>query len=250
MSEREYSGSIKLRLPKRLHETLIRKAQLQGVSLNQYCLYILAEGNLTFGAKKINEQLRKIRDKSDLCNINEVISKVKELDNTVKNFKPEIIEAIKNILENKSKLSENDILDLEFIYPLIDGNLMRSKYPCIKRPNVKMVLEMGNEYIDYFKLKSKLENLFGNEILVAIGYSDDIADMFIINNFVTNDLTINFLNFDLEKVKETYERIEKILNSEMESILNLKYKKIKPKVKVKYFPTYLIERIDEEFRIE
>lgn len=250
MSEREYSGSIKLRLPKRLHETLIRKAELQGVSLNQYCLYILAEGNLTFGAKKINEQLRKIRDENDIYNINEMMSKVEKLNAKVEQEKPEIISSIKNILENKSKLSENDILDLEFIYPVIDGIIMGGKYPCIKRPSVKMVIEDGNEYIDYFKLRDKLVNLFKEKIFVAIGHSDDIADMFVINNFIKTDLTINYLSFDLKKVGEVYNEIEKILNNEIESVLNTKYKNKNLKVKVKYIPTYLIETIDKDIKKE
>lgn len=41
--EANYSGKLLLRLPKRLHAELARHAKLQGVSLNQYVLYLLAE---------------------------------------------------------------------------------------------------------------------------------------------------------------------------------------------------------------
>ncbi len=41
--EAHYSGKLLVRLPKRLHAELARHAKLQGVSLNQYVLYLLAE---------------------------------------------------------------------------------------------------------------------------------------------------------------------------------------------------------------
>ena len=39
----EYSGKFTLRIPKTLHHTLTQKAQLEGVSLNQYALYKLSQ---------------------------------------------------------------------------------------------------------------------------------------------------------------------------------------------------------------
>lgn len=41
-SEREFSGKVLVRIPKELHRSLVEKAQSEGVSLNQYCLYKLA----------------------------------------------------------------------------------------------------------------------------------------------------------------------------------------------------------------
>ena len=41
--ERVYSGNISLRVPKDLHRQLVAIAKEQGVSLNQYCLYKLAQ---------------------------------------------------------------------------------------------------------------------------------------------------------------------------------------------------------------
>ena len=38
----EYSGKFTLRLPKTLHHSLTKRAQREGVSLNQYALYKLA----------------------------------------------------------------------------------------------------------------------------------------------------------------------------------------------------------------
>ena len=42
--KREYSGKIPLRIPRELHRDLAETAKDQGVSLNQYCLYILSRG--------------------------------------------------------------------------------------------------------------------------------------------------------------------------------------------------------------
>lgn len=39
----EYSGDFKLRLPKSLHKQLSNEAEIEGVSLNQYLLYILSK---------------------------------------------------------------------------------------------------------------------------------------------------------------------------------------------------------------
>lgn len=39
----EKSGNISLRIPKSLHHELAEAAKAEGVSLNQYCLYKLAQ---------------------------------------------------------------------------------------------------------------------------------------------------------------------------------------------------------------
>ena len=40
----EYSGQFKLRLPKSLHKTLVERSRQEGISMNQYCLYLLSSG--------------------------------------------------------------------------------------------------------------------------------------------------------------------------------------------------------------
>ena len=40
-----YSGQFKLRLPKTLHKTLAEKSKKEGVSMNQYCVYLLAKNS-------------------------------------------------------------------------------------------------------------------------------------------------------------------------------------------------------------
>ena len=43
-SVNKYSGQFKLRMPKSLHKALAEYSQKEGVSMNQYCLYLLSRG--------------------------------------------------------------------------------------------------------------------------------------------------------------------------------------------------------------
>ena len=38
----DYSGQFKLRIPKSLHKTLAEHSRREGISMNQYCLYLLS----------------------------------------------------------------------------------------------------------------------------------------------------------------------------------------------------------------
>ena len=40
-----YSGQFKLRLPKTLHKILAEDSKKEGVSMNQYCVYLLAKNS-------------------------------------------------------------------------------------------------------------------------------------------------------------------------------------------------------------
>ncbi len=44
-SENDYSGSFRIRMPKSLHKTLAEDAKREGISMNQYCLYLLSKEN-------------------------------------------------------------------------------------------------------------------------------------------------------------------------------------------------------------
>lgn len=41
----DYSGNCRLRMPKSLHQQLAENAKREGVSMNQYCVYLLAQNN-------------------------------------------------------------------------------------------------------------------------------------------------------------------------------------------------------------
>ncbi len=40
----DYSGQFKLRLPKSLHKLLAERSHEEGISMNQYCVYLLSKG--------------------------------------------------------------------------------------------------------------------------------------------------------------------------------------------------------------
>ena len=40
----DYSGQFKLRIPKSLHKLLAQRSSEEGVSMNQYCVYLLSKG--------------------------------------------------------------------------------------------------------------------------------------------------------------------------------------------------------------
>ena len=40
----DFSGQFKLRMPKSLHKMLAERSRQEGISMNQYCLYLLSAG--------------------------------------------------------------------------------------------------------------------------------------------------------------------------------------------------------------
>lgn len=41
----DYSGQFKLRIPRSLHKSLAERARREGISMNQYCLYLLSRND-------------------------------------------------------------------------------------------------------------------------------------------------------------------------------------------------------------
>ncbi len=46
----EYSGQFKRRMPKSLHKSLAEHARREGISMNQYCLYLLTKNDAFYAA--------------------------------------------------------------------------------------------------------------------------------------------------------------------------------------------------------
>lgn len=44
-SAKEYSGQFKLRIPKSLHKSLAEHSEQEGISMNQYCVYLLSKND-------------------------------------------------------------------------------------------------------------------------------------------------------------------------------------------------------------
>ena len=47
LSDNDYSGQFKLRIPKSLHRILSQNAKKEGISMNQYCLYLLTKNSVS-----------------------------------------------------------------------------------------------------------------------------------------------------------------------------------------------------------
>lgn len=47
-SEDTYSGQFKLRIPKSLHRLLAEHSKREGISMNQYCLYLLTKNDTEY----------------------------------------------------------------------------------------------------------------------------------------------------------------------------------------------------------
>ena len=44
----EYSGQFKLRIPRSLHRSLAEHSQREGISMNQYCVYLLSKNDAMY----------------------------------------------------------------------------------------------------------------------------------------------------------------------------------------------------------
>lgn len=44
----DYSGKFKLRIPKSLHKSLAEHSQREGISMNQYCVYLLSKNDVLY----------------------------------------------------------------------------------------------------------------------------------------------------------------------------------------------------------
>ena len=52
--DNNYSGQFKLRMPKSLHKSLAEHSKQEGISMNQYCLYLLSKNDAIYTATKEN----------------------------------------------------------------------------------------------------------------------------------------------------------------------------------------------------
>lgn len=53
----EYSGQFKLRMPRSLHRSLSVHAKQEGISMNQYCLYLLTMNDAAHHAQRTSKEL-------------------------------------------------------------------------------------------------------------------------------------------------------------------------------------------------
>ena len=59
----DYSGQFKLRIPRSLHRSLAEHSQREGISMNQYCVYLLSKND----AVKIQRRRKRARNRESGC---------------------------------------------------------------------------------------------------------------------------------------------------------------------------------------
>jgi len=47
----DYSGQFKLRIPRSLHRSLVEHSKREGISINQYCVYLLSKNDAVYVGK-------------------------------------------------------------------------------------------------------------------------------------------------------------------------------------------------------
>lgn len=175
----ELSGNIKLRLPRSLHDVLIRQAEDEGVSLNQLCLmYLCAEvskSNDNLGTEEFNRRLELIylNSKSD----EELFAGLDKLNDEVEVLIPRLLQDIKKAIDSKKRNMSDYIEVLRYIYPIFRGDIVGEKLPLLKIPSAKIVLcPKNNSHID-FKEIEKIVTEVCPEALVAYGDYDYFIPM-------------------------------------------------------------------------
>lgn len=57
----DYSGQFKLRIPRSLHRSLAENSKREGISMNQYCVYLLSKNDAVYLKEKGLQRNNKIR---------------------------------------------------------------------------------------------------------------------------------------------------------------------------------------------
>lgn len=229
------SGKLTLRMPKSLHNELVQLAEKEGVSLNQYCIYLLSEKLSVYmlGKRKINRKLKLIRDSYEPSDFYNQINKIEEIYKDVMELKPIIINEIKEIANNrKNKLTKNDEEYLEMKYPVImfrEFGVYKAK---IKIPTLKIVISnIIDENIDDDYLKrSFLNEEFCEKIHYSQVNADEIGEHCVLDY---NSKVIFILEENFENIKYYIEKIKS----------NLEVLNKNKKFTVNTYPTYILGEI-------
>lgn len=170
---KEYSGNIKLRLPKSLHEMLVNQAEKEGVSLNQLCLMYLSSSlcGTSLGSDKFNRELYKTATKSN-GNVDVLFTELEKLNDMVNALKPSLLIELKEAIESRKRITDEYIDPLSMIYPIYSGCCSSNKLPFLKLPSAKIVLEpVSRGYLDYKEIEKIVSGVSSN-IVVAYGDYD------------------------------------------------------------------------------
>lgn len=168
----DYSGNIKLRLPKSLHAELVNQAEQEGVSLNHLCSMHLVTGlsKRALGKEEFYKRLECIEIESQ-SNEAVLFAKLSELNEEINDIKPFLTKELKNIFEKNSRSFSEQMEVLSYIYPIYYNNLSDSKFPLLKIPSAKVVLRPNNKYLNFKEIES-LVNPLNLDTFVAYGDFD------------------------------------------------------------------------------
>lgn len=164
-----YSGNIKLRLPKSLHFALADQAEKEGISLNQLCLMYLSSSlsEHHLGTEQFNRRLEKMENMYG-SDEEMLFQELQRLYEEVEALKPLLLKAIKEIFEKNMRSISDQMDALSFIYPIYHG---KAKFPFIKIPSAKVVLRPSyDQYIAYKEIKKIVSSI--SDISVAYGDFD------------------------------------------------------------------------------
>lgn len=235
MEEKNYSGQLRLRLPKSLHRLLAQAAECKNVSLNQYIVDILKNSmnDTLLSKREFNRQLVTIGEECGYEDLDTLISKLRPIGEKVNSLKTLCEDDISDI--DIFNLNIDEEKKLESMYPvIIDVN--DKIHPIeIKYPSIKMVFEPLNDYLenDLEEELKKMERENKNNFVMTIGNIDDI-------NYekplrITNQVKKQMKSIVLYFLTDDLSNIEKYVNN----IINqLNYKK--SNYIIKYIPTYLL----------
>ncbi len=55
----DYSGQFKLRIPRSLHRLLAEHSKREGISMNQYCVYLLSRNDAVYSKRNLQHEIEK-----------------------------------------------------------------------------------------------------------------------------------------------------------------------------------------------
>lgn len=238
--EKEYSGNLRIRVPRTMHQLLAESAEYQGVSLNQLCLYLLAKGmhsNLSNNMSREGFNLELYKMLMDCSNDeSNLYKRVSELLEKVRLLIPLLLHDLKDIYDNNNGIiPKQEISVLEEKYPVFEDCIWGTMFPIFKLPTVKMVLTPKdlNNRLDYCEIKTKAERISEYADVSAINNHIFITDYHITDED-KNSIVIHIFSEDFWEVHEKLDEI--------------RYKIVDNTMNVKMQPSYMFISISRLFQ--
>lgn len=234
--------SFKLRLPKSLYVELAKLAEEDGVSLNQYCIYLLSK-NIEYpnlNKESINKLLLKIRHETK-GNINNMFEEIQKLVDKVDSLKESLFYEIARV-KGERGIPIQALKDLENNFPVLGGEVFGTPLPRLKMPSAKIVIEPNiDQCCDLESTLKGIVDLCQIALLTEI-YVDEISDRRAIelplDDTAIRSKVVYFLSSNFSDVQSNIEQMITALG-------NLSSK---CKMNIRVEPTYVFIPIDNEFK--